>query len=107
MAYDYKKAVFIVNTYNNISEVETRLVLENGEENYISKKNSNDLLSSLMKAKKNECKKSFSYGIYQAFIYGGAYTFFGPLGLVYWTTPIVNNKKICGGIVCGPVLLGE
>ncbi len=49
--------------------------------------------------------ESFIYGANQASIFGGSYVYFGPYGLVYFTTPLLSDETIVGAFVVGPVLM--
>ena len=54
------------------------------------------------------CRIAFLYGCYQARRFGGRYIFFAPSGLVYCTSPLLNNKgEMVAGVLVGPFLLNE
>ena len=51
------------------------------------------------------CTNVHRYGIYQAERFDGKYTFFCPLGLVHWTSPIMIGERMEAAILGGPILL--
>jgi two-component system response regulator YesN len=51
------------------------------------------------------CQNTHLYGAYQAERFGGKYVYFCSLGLVHWSSPIMNNGVMCGALVGGPALM--
>jgi len=54
-----------------------------------------------------DCRRVHLYGGTQAFRFGGRYTYTCPLSMVHFTSPILDNGKMTGVLVAGPVLLIE
>lgn len=53
------------------------------------------------------CRNAHRYGIYQSERFDGKYTFFCPLGLVHWASPLMIDGKMAAAFLGGPVLLFE
>jgi YesN/AraC family two-component response regulator len=54
---------------------------------------------------KVNCKYAHLYGGYQAERNWGKYTFFCPIGLVHWASPLLRDDMFQGAIISGPVLI--
>lgn len=53
------------------------------------------------------CNASYARAGKQAAIFGEAYIFRCPAGLIEWAVPIIIDKKHMGSIICGQVLMWE
>jgi YesN/AraC family two-component response regulator len=53
------------------------------------------------------CYHAHRYGSYQAERFGGKYTFFCPLGLIHWVSPIMVQGVMQAAILAGPVLIED
>mgnify|MGYP006288397587 FL=1 len=53
------------------------------------------------------CYHAHRYGSYQAERFGGKYTFFCPLGLIHWVSPIMVQGVMQAALLAGPILLEE
>jgi two-component system, response regulator YesN len=53
------------------------------------------------------CTHAHLYGGYQAERHKGRYTFYCPVGLVHWASPIIINDMLCGTVIGGPVLMED
>ena len=53
------------------------------------------------------CTHAHLYGAYQAERHKGRYTFYCPIGLVHWASPIIVNEMLRGSVIGGPVLMEE
>ena len=51
------------------------------------------------------CINAHKYGIYQSERFEGKYTFFCPIGLVHWASPLTIGEKMSAAFLGGPVLL--
>ena len=51
------------------------------------------------------CKNAHKYGIYQSERFEGKYTFFCPIGLVHWASPLMIGERMAAAFLGGPVLL--
>lgn len=102
--YDYEKAIFILESFAYGTDIECRLVDEDGKTIHHVNPKCQFLYAKLsLDEKPNE--ESFTYSAYQAVQFGGSYIFFGPYGLVYFTTPIMHHQNIIGAFVGGPLLM--
>lgn len=52
--------------------------------------------------------RTHDYGINESFRWSGRYIYYCPLGLTFAASPCLDeNSRLCGGIVCGPVIMGD
>lgn len=56
---------------------------------------------------KESCVESHLFGAHQALKFGGSYTFFCPIGLVHFISPIVIESKLVGALLSGHILMTE
>ncbi len=54
---------------------------------------------------KVNCTNAHKYGIYQSERFEGKYTFFCPIGLVHWASPLMIGDTMAAAFLGGPVLL--
>ncbi len=103
--FDYNKACFVLDSFGTSTGLTCRLLDDEG--NTISQSGTHSNIYEKLKLNLGRLKESFLYGSNQASIYGGSFIYFGPYGLVYFTTPIILTDQIVGAFVVGPILMTE
>lgn len=103
--FDYEKSKHVLESYALSTELTCRLI--NHEGLTLLALNEDTSLFNYLNFNMDRLTESYLYGANQASIYGGTYVYFGPFGLVYYTTPIVKDKVILGAFVVGPLLMTE
>ena len=60
-------------------------------------------------SKKNLCTFTnvHLYGCYEADRWGGKYIYFCPCGLAFCAASVYEETELCGGVVTGPVIIGD
>lgn len=104
-SFDYDKACFILDSYGSSTGLTCSLVDETGR--IITSVGDHGIIYDRLKMNRDRLSESFLYGATQASVFGGSYIYFGPFGLVYFTTPILAESVIAGAFVVGPVLMTE
>jgi len=68
---------------------------------------SNDFCSGCLYEKRDELR-THSYGVSEAYRWGGKYIYYCPLGFVFVTSSLSDiNGRLLGGIVIGPIIMGN
>ncbi len=101
--FDYEKACFVLDSYGESTGLTCRLIDQYGKT--ITIIGNHDEIYQKLRLNVDKNSESFIYGANQASIFGGSYVYFGPYGLVYFTTPLLSDETIVGAFVVGPVLM--
>jgi len=98
----------IVNSYSISTGVDLRIVGNTGNTVHLACSSSACSLCEAANDKtEGKCTKTHHYGCIQADRFGGKYVFFCHLGLTHWVTPLYKNNELVGGVVAGPVMMGN
>lgn len=108
--FDVQKAKRLIDVY--CSSTGTNCVLLNpaGECVYGSKQESDGVCTFCHTLQSTigmhiDCSSAHKYGIYQSERFEGKYTFFCPVGLVHWASPLLIGEEMKAAFLGGPVLL--
>ncbi len=109
LLFDLEPVKKIVDIYCNATEMNCSLLNMEGEVIYSNKTDGGvcrfcEYLETTIQENLN-CANVHRYGMYQAERFEGKYTFFCPLGLVHWASPIIIRNRMEAALLGGPVLL--
>ena len=98
----------IVNSYSLATGIDIRIVDNSGCTIHRSCfSDACRICETANKKTSGKCETTHHYGCIQADRFGGKYIFFCHLGLTHWVTPLYKEGELNGGIIAGPVMMGN